>query len=43
MTRRKTKDEDEKLKALTPKEREEYKRLQSRLSGKSYAFSIRNW
>ena len=30
---RKTREEEERLKALTPREREEYKKVQSRLTG----------
>ena len=33
MAQKKAREEDERLKSLTPKEREEYKKLASRLSG----------
>ena len=33
---KKAQEEEEKLKAMTPREREEYKRLSSRLSGRSW-------
>ncbi|KAF8694333.1 hypothetical protein AX14_002077 [Amanita brunnescens Koide BX004] len=39
---KKTQEEDEKLKAMSPKEREEYKRLSSRLSGTPFLGAVWN-
>jgi hypothetical protein len=40
MNAKKAKEEEERLKGLTPKEREEYKRMGTRLSGMSYMFFV---
>ena len=41
MAQRKAKEEEEQLKASTPKEREEYKKVHSRLTGQCIAVLIR--
>lgn len=38
MAQKKLAEEEEKLKALTPKEREEYKRFATRLTGKTHSY-----
>jgi hypothetical protein len=38
MAVKKAKEQDEKLKGLTPKEREEFKKFQTRLSGKCFDY-----
>jgi len=43
MTTKRAKEQDEKLKNLTPKEREEYKKFQARLSGKQIFERNRDW
>lgn len=40
---KKAKEDDEKLKNLTPKEREEWKRAGTRLSGKSRQLAMVRW
>lgn len=40
MTVKKTKEQEEKLKNLTPKERDEYKKFQGRLSGTNTSHSL---
>lgn len=40
---RKSKEEEERLKGLTAKEREEYKRMNTRLSGELHTISLCNW